>query len=147
MKSSFGDEMESITLAASVSELLTINKFIDEQLQVSKKLKYDIQLIAEEMLTNVSKYAYKDTPDSSRFVKFAAGHVFFDGIKSIFMQFTYGGPPFDPFTQAPSPDIKQDISRREAGGLGLYLIKKISTHYTYARIDGRNQVHVYLKNM
>lgn len=36
------------------------------------------------------------------------------------------------------------MSRRESGQMGLYLIKKVSRSCTFARIDERNQVHVYL---
>ena len=42
------------------------------------------------------------------------------------------------------PDVNQDITERNAGGLGLYLIKQVATHYTYARIDDYNQVQIYL---
>ena len=56
----------------------------------------------------------------------------------------YGGSSFDPFVDAAMPDVNQDITERNAGGLGLYLIKQVATHYTYARIDDYNQVQIYL---
>jgi serine/threonine-protein kinase RsbW len=39
-------------------------------------------------------------------------------------------PPFDP-VHAPSPDLTSDVEHRPAGGLGLYLVKKVMDEVDY----------------
>lgn len=48
------------------------------------------------------------------------------------------GPPFDPFTQAPEPDLSSPVEERRVGGLGVYLTKKLMDVCTYERRGGRN---------
>jgi len=51
------------------------------------------------------------------------------------------GIPFDP-TGVDEPDTSLPLSRREAGGLGLYFVKKYTDSFTYSRIRGRNRTTV-----
>lgn len=48
------------------------------------------------------------------------------------------GIPFDP-TGAIEPDTSLPLSRREAGGLGLYFVKKYTDTFEYTRLKGRNR--------
>ncbi len=47
------------------------------------------------------------------------------------------GPPFDP-RLAPDPSIDVAPGDRPIGGLGLYLVKKLSCSFEYARRNGEN---------
>lgn len=136
--------MKTIKLPATINELSTINEIVDQFIVDNDELKFKVQLIVEELLTNIEKYAYEGVNDEDKYLNFVAGYVYFDGQQSVFLQLVYGGSSFDPFVDAAMPDVNQDITERNAGGLGLYLIKQVATHYTYARIDDYNQVQIYL---
>lgn len=136
--------MKTIKLPATINELSTINEIVDQFIVDNDELKFKVQLIVEELLTNIEKYAYEDVNNEDKYLNFVAGYVYFDGQQSVFLQLVYGGSSFDPFVDAAMPDVNQDITERNAGGLGLYLIKQVATHYTYARIDDYNQVQIYL---
>ena len=136
--------MKTIKLPATINELSTINEIVDQFIVDNDELKFKVQLIVEELLTNIEKYAYEGVNNEDKYLNFVAGYVYFDGQQSVFLQLVYGGSSFDPFVDAAMPDVNQDITERNAGGLGLYLIKQVATHYTYARIDDYNQVQIYL---
>jgi anti-sigma regulatory factor (Ser/Thr protein kinase) len=48
------------------------------------------------------------------------------------------GKPFDPFTEAPPPDLAAPIAGRAVGGLGVHLVRRLMDACSYRRRDGRN---------
>lgn len=48
------------------------------------------------------------------------------------------GKPFDPFTEAPPPDLAAPIAERPIGGLGVHLVRRLMDGCSYARRDGCN---------
>jgi anti-sigma regulatory factor (Ser/Thr protein kinase) len=48
------------------------------------------------------------------------------------------GRPFDPFTEAPPPDLAAPIAERAVGGLGVHLVRQLMDACSYQRRDGRN---------
>jgi anti-sigma regulatory factor (Ser/Thr protein kinase) len=51
------------------------------------------------------------------------------------------GKPFDPL-QVPPPDLHSPLQERQVGGLGIHFIKQLVDEVTYARVDGRNRLHL-----
>ena len=47
------------------------------------------------------------------------------------------GRPSDP-TEKPDPDTTQSAEEREAGGLGIFMVKKLMDEVTYEYVDGSN---------
>ena len=48
--------------------------------------------------------------------------------------------PFDPFSDAPPPDLDSSVADRPIGGLGIHLVRKMMDEAHYRREDGRNRV-------
>lgn len=134
--------MQVVNLPASIAELDHINEMI-AQIVTEQSLVFKVQLIVEELLTNIASYAYEQD-EPNKYLRFVCGYVYFDGKKAILLQLVYGGVAFDPFIEVKDPDITQPITERDIGGLGMHLIKEIATHYTYARLNDANQVQIYL---
>lgn len=134
--------MQIVNLPASIAELDNINQLIEEIVK-EQSLVFKVELIVEELLTNIASYAYPKE-ETNKYLRFVCGYVYFDGKKSILLQLVYGGVAFDPFVEVQEPDVTKPITEREIGGLGLHLIKEIATHYTYARLNDYNQVQIYL---
>lgn len=66
-----------------------------------------------------------------------------NGDGTMSMVFTDDGTAFDP-TDASTPDITAPIAEREIGGLGLFMVKKMSKAVAYERKDGKNVLTVVL---
>ena len=82
--------MKTIKLPATINELSTINEIVDQFIVDNDELKFKVQLIVEELLTNIEKYAYEGVNDEDKYLNFVAGYVYFDGQQSVFLQLVYG---------------------------------------------------------
>jgi serine/threonine-protein kinase RsbW len=54
---------------------------------------------------------------------------------------TDDGPAFDPLALA-GPDTTLGVDEREAGGLGIALVRRLMDAVEYARRDGRNEIRL-----
>lgn len=50
------------------------------------------------------------------------------------------GRPFDPFHEAPVPDVDAELADRKIGGLGIHFVKTMMDETAYSREGGRNHV-------
>ena len=48
------------------------------------------------------------------------------------------GIPFDPLEDAPEPDMDSPMEHRRLGGLGVYLVRTMTSDMQYRREDGKN---------
>ena len=97
----------------------------------SEKRIKEIELVTEEALVNIFKYAYPDETGeveiSCRIEKNAGFRV----------KISDNGVPFDILT-IPKPDLSADISDRKIGGLGIFFIQQFADDVCYSRNRNRN---------
>ena len=93
-------------------------------------------LAIEELATNCIKYGYDDQTDHTIEVR-----VLFSR-ETLVVVITDEGRPFNPI-EAPDPDLNLPTEERPIGGLGIYLVRKMSDRIEYAREAGRNRVTLY----
>jgi len=60
------------------------------------------------------------------------------------MTFSDAGTPFDPTQDAASPDISAAAADRPIGGLGLFMVRKMSKSVTYQRLNDKNVLTVVI---
>lgn len=98
------------------------------------KVALTLRLVCEEIVTNVTSYAYPEGAD---------GFLDVDIQKTdrLVLRFTDGGVPFNPLEQQ-APDINQSWKQRHIGGLGILLIRKKMDDVRYARLGERNVLTV-----
>ncbi len=118
--------MENLpNLIRFVTDLLTKNGFPEQRA-------LEIEMAAEEVLLNIILYAYSEG---------SAGEVELRGRAlcedEFMLEFEDGGVPFDP-TSIPPPDVNLPLSRREVGGLGFFLVRKMVNEVRYRREKNRN---------
>ena len=91
-----------------------------------------VVLLLEELFTNTVTHGYADAGEDLVWVTLALG----TGVIEI----TYedAGPAFDPLTGAPAPSLGPH--GEEPGGLGLALVRGLSTSAAYARVGHRNRI-------
>ena len=134
--------MPQLKLPATLEQLGPINEFLaantpDEY----KSQQANIELVAEELLVNVFSYAYPEGADGK--AEIGLREVHFDGNKLLCFSVKDWGAPFDPFEEAPEPDLTLDTESRPIGGLGIFLIRSVSKHQSYARDEGANIIEIY----
>ena len=62
----------------------------------------------------------------------------------IRMVFTDDGKEFDPTKDVATPDVSAAAVDREIGGLGIFMVKKMSKSVVYERRDGKNVLTVVM---
>ena len=60
------------------------------------------------------------------------------------MVFSDDGKAFDPTREVETPDVSAALESRSVGGLGVFMVKKMSKSVTYRRDAGRNVLTVLL---
>jgi len=92
----------------------------------------DLALCLEEILTNVIKYGY-DSPGPDHLIDVRIGLL--DSELTIDVE--DDGRPFNPL-ERPEPNLDLPIEERLIGGLGIYLVKKMTDGLEYERRENRN---------
>lgn len=90
----------------------------------SEKTIYSLQLAADEAASNIIEHAYEGISDASLFMTCDMRG------SEIVITMRDQGKTFNP-TKVKEPNLKADLSERQIGGLGVYLMRKLmdSVHY------------------
>jgi len=91
----------------------------------------NLNLVMEEMVSNVIFYAYPEGVDAS--IELTAES---DG-KELTFVLSDQGREFDP-TLKDDADIDTNPAERDLGGMGIFIVKNIMNKVTYQRLEGRN---------
>jgi len=119
--------MSKITFAANFETLDEIREFVGEharQAGFSDKEIYAIQLAADEASTNIIEHAYAGVENGKIEINCAIDN----GELKIVM--CDRGKSFNP-SSVPEPNVKADLSDRQIGGLGMYLMRKLMDEVSY----------------
>lgn len=92
---------------------------------------YKANLVIEEVLTNVVKYAFKDASVHEIGVFLAVEDA------DLLMRFVDDGQEFDPLS-VPPPVMNTSLSETTEGGLGVYLVRKSVGSIEYRREQSNN---------
>jgi serine/threonine-protein kinase RsbW len=111
-------------------DLATVNReveaFCARNAAPENKL-YSIQLIIEELVTNIIKYGNGEMIA----IELKAGTA------RLKLTITDNSAPFNPL-EAASPELGLDAEERRVGGLGLFLVGKMVKSLNYEHQDGCN---------
>ena len=91
-------------------------------------------LSLDELITNIVSYRYVDT--DAHEIRIALT----EKERSLEIVVEDDGVAFDPFSEAPTPDLDADVEERRIGGLGVYFVKTLMDEVFYERRDGRNRI-------
>ncbi len=134
--------MKTIELPATIEQLEYVNKQLQEvMIGQLEHLLMKTQLVVEELLANITSYAYDG---DSGLVEFSCGSVTFDGRLFLRITFIDHGKPFDPFSAKLDPHDRSALEDRPIGGLGIHFVKTFSTHYMYSRYEDANVVDIFI---
>jgi len=98
----------------------------------------DLELIAEEVLTNIVNHAYTEQKGTVE-IDFKTGTP-----GELTVEFSDEGPAFDVLA-VPDPELSANIAERSIGGLGVFLVKQLADDVAYRRGNGRNILTVTVR--
>ena len=134
--------MPQLSVPARLEQLPFVNEFLSAHTPKEFLPSLStIELVAEELLVNVFSYAYPEGTTGK--AEICLLRTFFDGHPMLRFSIKDWGAPFNPFAEAPIPDLTQDTESRPIGGLGIFLIRKVTMHQCYVHDEGANIIDVY----
>ncbi|MDP1545621.1 MAG: ATP-binding protein [Anaerolineales bacterium] len=90
----------------------------------SDKMIHSLQLAADEAASNIIEHAYEDISNASIDLTCDMRG------EDIVITMRDHGKPFDP-SVVKEPNLKADLSERQIGGLGIYLMRKLMDSVLY----------------
>jgi len=127
--------MKRIKLPAKLENLKTFLQFVSDYAEGNgfrKKTIQNIELATEEAIVNIVNYAYPKEKQGEIEIQCS---VSANDVLTI--EIIDSGVAFD-VQAAPEPDVNAGISKREIGGLGIFLIRKAVDEMSYRRDSGHN---------
>jgi len=124
--------MDELTIDARVGNLNMVIRFISERLEAagcSMKQQAQMTIAAEEVFVNIASYAYGQMSGGAT-VRVAIGD-------EIIVEFEDGGRPYNPIARK-DPDITIGTEKREVGGMGVFMVKKLMDSVEYRRDKDKN---------
>jgi len=123
-----------MSIKNQVQELDRVARFIEEigeELSLDMELQMNLNLVMEEMVSNIIFYAYPEGVEAT--IELSAEC---DG-KELTFVLSDQGRAFDP-TLKENFDMDVNPAERELGGMGIFIVKNIMNQVTYQRLEGRN---------
>lgn len=131
-KKSFKPQLESVNI---------IQEFVGKSLirhNSDEKEIFKINILIEEIVVNIVKYAFKDIKKGSIDIEIDT-----TGDK-IFLKILDNGIPFN-LLEAKDPDIKAPLENRNPGGLGIFFVKQIAKGIEYSYENNKNCISLIIE--
>jgi serine/threonine-protein kinase RsbW len=132
-----GDRFDaSLRLRSDVRAVARADEWLLDLLRaggVPDEAAYDLRLGLDEALANIIKHGYGDGAPGTITVRAQIGP------QTVRLEISDRAGPFNPLT-APEPNLARDIKERTAGGLGIFLLKRVMDRVDYTRTDGENHL-------
>jgi serine/threonine-protein kinase RsbW len=125
-----------LRLPAVMESLEGFRAFLEqelEQLGLPQAHRWKIELVLEELLTNIIRYAYPRGPGEVEVSCCLEEHLRFC------LSLKDWGRGFNPLEAGP-PNLDPDLDQRPLGGLGVYLARQVANKIEYHYEAGANQV-------
>ncbi len=130
-------EMHEICVTPSPDKVTEITEFIEnvlEQAKVSSKIISQADIVADEIFSNIALYSGATEAKAECAVS----------ENCVTLRFSDNGIPYDP-TKNPEPDTTLSADERKIGGLGIFMVKKITDVVSYERKGNKNVLTIIKK--
>ena len=120
----------SITVIADDKSMIPVSEFaksLTEKLAVVPKVANKVSIAVDEIYSNIINYSGAELATISYEIK--------DG--RLYMTFTDDGIPYNPL-EAEEPDVTLSAEERKIGGLGIFMVKKMTESMEYTYEDEKN---------
>ena len=127
---------KGIRIKNQISELEKIAQFIEgicEELGLDMEMQMNLNLVMEEMVSNVIFYAYPKDVEAEIELLVKSDN----DDKQLTFVLSDHGKPFDPTTRE-TTDLSVNPAERDLGGMGIFIVKNIMDEVTYQRLEDKN---------
>ncbi len=115
-----------------------IQTFLDKRMNsllISNKTLNRMQVVNDEIWSNIVRYSGATE---------ATLWLFKDENNVVYLDYYDNGVQFDP-TKQKEPDLTLPVEEREIGGLGIEMVRKMTSSISYEYVDGHNRLTVSFK--
>jgi anti-sigma regulatory factor (Ser/Thr protein kinase) len=99
--------------------------------RLAPELVYRLNLVLEEMITNVISYGYDDSSEHEISVRLSWKHPYMK------LEVEDDGRSFNPLGASP-PDTRKPLAERQVGGLGIHFVREMMDEVEYRRENDKN---------
>lgn len=133
--------MNKVCLKAHLESVEPLRMFVTQcaiESCVHTQALQKIELVLEELVTNVINHAYEHQHGNVEVSCFVQQHC--SGNAPCFcLCIRDWGTPFNPLL-TPEPNLSSDVLERPIGGLGLHFVRQMALHCEYARKHDSNEI-------
>ncbi len=129
------DVLKALRLPAVLESLDALQKFVSQEAlacMLSNQRQSKLQLALEEVLVNVINHGSGGRADG--WVEVACG---LRDSTLFCVEVRDNGAAFNPLEQD-APDLSESLEERGVGGLGIFLVRKMTDRITYRRVADSN---------
>lgn len=119
-----------ITVAPTMESITQVAAFVEETLEnfhAPRKVMIKINIAVDEIFSNIVRYSGASTASVECSVQ----------EKEVAIIFSDDGRPYDP-TEKPDPNTAASADERDAGGMGIFIVKNFMDSVEYVYHDERN---------
>ena len=130
------EQTVNVSVRNNVTDLANVAETVDRvgaDAGIPARTMIQLQVVLDEVLSNVIKYAWPDGGTHEFVVRIDVG----DG--GIEVTITDDGRPFNPLAQSP-PQPPPPGRRPRPGGVEIHMVKQLVDGFEYVRFDRRNRV-------
>ncbi|MDR1040188.1 MAG: ATP-binding protein [Deltaproteobacteria bacterium] len=99
-----------------------------------------VELAVEEIFINICLHAYRGEKGPVSITRALCPDG--EGGECLVITLKDGGRPFNPFEDAPPPDLDGDLEQRRVGGLGIHLVKRMADRFFHRGTGEGNETEL-----
>ena len=128
-----------VELNAALTALAeAVEQFADRE-SLAGGLAINLNLVLDELVTNSVSYGLIEVEEPALRLRLRR-----DG-EMVVAEVEDNGAAFDPFHDAPKPDIEKGLDERPIGGLGVFLVMQLTERAHYERDGDINRIILQMK--
>ena len=134
------DETFALTIPwdlQAIGDLIEQMQTLGQRRRWSPSLLHKAMLVVEELVVNALTYGGQQRNTGMVQIQLQ------EQADQLCIDIYDNGAAFDPLSLA-EPDVDADLDSRGVGGLGVFLVRELSSVCRYEREDGMNHVHLSL---
>ena len=131
--------MKELMVDAKAESLRKIKSFVGAELEAldcPEGARQQLFVVIDEIFANIADYAYEDGEGSAS-IRFETETE----PRAIVLTFLDSGFPFNPLTME-TPDTSLKARERKLGGLGIFMVRKLTDEISYEYADGKNILRI-----
>ncbi len=129
-----------VTIGNDLDELGRLAGIVDDFVErnaLPERIAFNLNLCLDELITNIVSYGY----DNDQHHEIHIALTVADG--TLCCRITDDAREYDPFAEAPEPDLDLGVDDRPIGGLGVFLVKEFMDRTEYRRDGDRNVITLW----